>query len=117
MRAEAALRGQVEHLRTERGEQTTSRGTGLRQVQAVEELAHRLQRARVLGRRLGVADPIPSRKRSAERGAQLGVAGGDVLGLVVQTLTIPVATVSVEVSSRNGRTSESDGLVPTQIAE
>jgi hypothetical protein len=25
--------------------------------------------------------------------------------------------VIVEVSSRNGRTSESDGLVPTQIAE
>ena len=84
VRAERALLGQVEHLRPERGGQTLVLGhRRLGGVEAVEELAHRLQRARVVARRLRVADADAEQEAVRVVARELGVVARDVRRVVL----------------------------------
>ena len=71
--------GQVEHLRAERGGEALVRRHGrLGVVEAVEELAHRLQRPRVVAGRLRVADADAEQEAVREVARELGVLARDV---------------------------------------
>ena len=91
VRAERPLRGELEHLRPERGDDTlVARHRRLGGVEPVEELAHLRERLLVLARSPpGDRCPTPSRKRSPNSLAQLGVPGRDVRRLVAPDVEDP----------------------------
>src|SRR3954447_20723961 len=77
--AERALRGEVEHLRPERGgEPLIARHGLLSGVEAVEEVAHGLQRPRVVRGRLGMPDADAEDEAARELALELRTAGRHV---------------------------------------